>query len=148
MFSAKNGTDGFCISNIRAVAVGGIFFTGDVALPQIVRKAKGIDGVYSEHGLTTYRLNSLRYSSSRDKVLKIDAYCDNTAEMVFTIEDIDVGETYRYSQPVIGGVWQSLVLKSNYFKNVNGTPLAEYSHNVRLCVECDEKYAINNVMWL
>ena len=148
MFSAKNGTDGFCISNIRAVAVGGIFFTGDVALPQIVKKAKGLEGVYSEHGLTTYRLNSLRYTPSRDKVLKIDAYCDNTAEMVFTIEDIDAGDTFRYSQSVIGGVWQSLVLKSKYFKNVNGAPLSEYSHNLRLCIECDEKYAINNVMWL
>ena len=148
MFSAKNGTDGFCISDIRSVATGGIFFTGDVALPQIVQKAKGMAGIYSEHGLTTYRLNSLRYSPSRDKVLKVDVFCDATAEMVFTIEDIDAGETYRYSQSVIGGVWQSLVLKSKLFKNVNGTPLAEYSHNVRMCVWCDEKYAINNLMWL
>ena len=148
MFSAKNGTDGFCISDIRSVAVGGIFFTGDVALPEIVKKAKGIDGIYSEHGLTTYRLNSLRYSPTRDKVLKTDIYCDATAEVVLTIENIDDGETYRYSQTVIGGVWQSLVLKSKLFKNVNGTPLAQYSNNVRLCVECDEKYAINNVMWL
>lgn len=148
MFSAKNGTDGFCISDIRSVAVGGIFFTGDVALPQIVKKAKGIDGIYSEHGLTTYRLNSVRYSPSRDKVLKIDVFCDQTAEIVLMIEDTAAGESYRYSQTVLGGVWQSLVLKSKLFKNENNVALADYSHNVRLCVSCDEKYAINNVMWL
>lgn len=148
MFSAKNGADGFCISDVRPVAVGGIFFTDSVATPQIVTKAKGIEGIYSEHGLTTYRLNSLRYSPSRDKVLKVDVFCDNTAEIVFMIEDTVAHETYRYAQSIIGGVWQSLVLKSKLFKNVNGTPLAEYSHNVRLCVACEEKYAINNVMWL
>lgn len=148
MFSAKNGTDGFCISDNRSVAVGGIFFTGDVALPQIVTKAKGIDGIYSEHGLTTYRLNSARYSPSRDKVLKVDVFCDKTAELVFTIEDSAAGETYRYSQSVLGGVWQSLVLNSKLFKNMNNVPLADFSHNVRFCVSCEEKYAINNVMWL
>ncbi len=148
MFSAKNGVDGFCISDIRSVAIGGIFFTGDVALPQIVTKAKGIAGIYSEHGLTTYRLNSARYSPSRDKVLKVDVFCDNTAEIVFMIEDMADGETYRYAQSVVGGVWQSLVLKSNIFKNVSGAPLADFSHNVKLCIDCEEKYAINNVMWL
>ena len=148
MYSTKNGTDGFSISDTRAVAVGGIFLAGGVDAPQIVKKAKGIEGIYSEHGLTTYRMNSLRYSPSRDKVLKVDVFCDNTAEMVFMIEDNASGETYRYSQSILGGVWQSLVLKSKHFKNVNGTPLAEYSHNVRLCVECNEKYAINNLMWL
>lgn len=148
MFSAKNGVDGFCISDVRSVAVGGIFFTGKVALPQIVKKAKGIEGIYSEHGLTTYRLNSLRYSPSRDKVLKLDVFCDNSAEFTLMIEDTAGGETYRYSQSVLGGVWQSLVIKCKHFKNVNGVPLAEYTHNVRMCVECDEKYAINNVMWL
>ncbi len=148
MFSVKNGVDGFCISDVRSVAVGGIFFTDGVALPQIVMKAKGIEGIYSEHGLTTYRLNSARYSPSRDKVLKVDVFCDNTAEIVFMIEDTADGEIYRYSQSVVGGVWQSLVLKSNLFKNVNGAPLADYSHNVRLCIDCEEKYAINNVMWL
>lgn len=148
MFSAKNGIDGFRISDTRSVAVGGIFFTDDAARPQIVTKAKGIDGVYSEHGLTTYRLNSVRYSPTRDKVLKLDVFCDATAEIVLMIEDMVSGETYRYSQSILGGVWQSLVLNSKLFKNENKVPLADYAHNVRLCISCQEKYAINNVMWL
>ncbi len=68
--------------------------------------------------------------------------------MAFTLEDAVTGEMYRYTQNVIGGVWQSLVLKSKLFKTVNGTPLSDYSHNVRFCVSCEGKYAINNVMWL
>ena len=148
MFSAKNGADGFCISDIRSVATGGIFFTDSVVLPEISEKAKGIKGIYSEHGLTTYRLNSARYAPSRDKVLKVDVFCDSTCEMAFTLEDAVTGEMFRYTQNVIGGVWQSLVLKSKLFKTVNGTPLSDYSHNVRFCVSCEGKYAINNVMWL
>lgn len=148
MFSARNGTEGFCISDTRSVAIGGIFLTDKLALPEIVEKAKGIKGIYSEHGLTTFRLNSARYSPSRDKVLKVDVFCDNNAEIIFTIEDALTGEVYRYSQNVIGGIWQSLVVKSKHFKTINGTPLSDYSHNVRFCVSCEEKYAINNVMWL
>ena len=37
MFSAKEGVDGFCISDVSPVAVGGIFFTDGVALPEIVK---------------------------------------------------------------------------------------------------------------
>lgn len=148
MFSARNGVEGFCISDTRSATIGGVFFTDKVALPQIVEKAKGIKGIYSEHGLTTYRLNSARYSPSRDKVLKVDVFCDTTSEITLTIEDAVTGEVFRYSQSIIGGVWQSLVLKSKLFKTVNGVPLSDYSHNVRFCVSCEEKYAINNVMWL
>ena len=91
----QNGADGFCISDIRSVATGGIFFTDSVVLPEISEKAKGIKGIYSEHGLTTYRLNSARYAPSRDKVLKVDVFCDSTCEMAFTLEDAVTGEMYR-----------------------------------------------------
>lgn len=148
IFSAKSGAEGFGISDIRSVALGGIFFTDGVVRPRIVKKAKDISGIYSEHGLTTYRLNSVRYSPSRDKVLKLDVFCDTTADFTLMIEDRAAGETYRYNQVIVGGVWQSLVLKSKLFKNVNGTPLSDFAQNVRLCVYCDGGYAINNVMWL
>ena len=148
IYTGKNGTDGFYVAEPKALAVGGIFFTDSVMAPQLVKKAKGISGVYSERGLTTYRLNSPRFAPVKDNVLKVDVFCDETAEITFTVEDLSDNETYKYSQSVLGGVWQSLILESKLFKTVNGVQLADYAHNIRFCVSCDGNYAINNVMWL
>ena len=83
-----------------------------------------------------------------DNVLKIDVYCDETDEMTFTIQDFNDGETYKYSQSILGGVWQSLILESKMFKTVNGVPLSDFAHNLRFCITCDGQYAVNNLMWL
>ena len=148
IYSSKNGVDGFYVAEPRTVAVGGIFFTDEVMQPQIVTKTKGIKGIYSERGLTTYRINSPCYSPAKDNVLKVDVFSDETTEITFTIEDDGEGEIYKYTQSILGGVWQSLIIESKLFKTVNGTQLADYEHNLRLCISCDGKYAINNIMWL
>ena len=148
MYTSQNGADGFYIADTRSVAVGGIFFTDSLMTPKVVTKAKGIKGIYSEHGLTTFRLNSPGYAPKGDNVLKVDVFCDETSEITFTLEDSTDGETYKYSQVILGGVWQSLILESKLFKTVNGVQLSDYAHNLRLCINCEEKYAINNLMWL
>ncbi len=148
MYTSKNGTDGFSVADIRSVAVGGIFFTDSLMVPELVSKAKDIKGVYSEYGLTTYRLSSSGYAPSKDNVLKVDVFCDKTAEITFTIVDSADGEIYKYSQNILGGVWQSLILESKLFKTVNGSQLSDYAHNLRFCIFCEGNYAINNLMWL
>lgn len=148
MFTSKNGADGFSVTDIRSCAVGGIFFPENSAMPQIVTKGKGIKGVYSPCGLTTYRINNPRYSPEEGNVLKLDVYCDESSEITFTLEDVSGGETYRYSQSVLGGVWQSIILESKMIKTANGTALAGYTQNLRLSIACGVPYAVNNVMWL
>ncbi|MCM1234055.1 MAG: S9 family peptidase [Ruminococcus flavefaciens] len=148
MYTSKNGTDGVYVAEPRSLAVGGIFFTDSVMMPQIVTKAKGIDGIYSVRGLTTYRLNSPRYAPKKDNLLKIDVFSDETSEITFTIEDAAARETYKYSQSILGGVWQSLIIESKLFKTVNGVQLSDYAHNLRFCITCDGNYAVNNIMWL
>ena len=148
MYTSKNGIDGFSVADICSVAVGGIFFTDSLMVPEIVTKAKDIKGVYSEYGLTTYRLSSSGYAPSKDNVLKLDVFCDETSEITFTIVNSADGEIYKYSQNILGGVWQSLILESKLFKTVNGSQLSDYAHNLRFCISCEGKYAINNLMWL
>lgn len=148
LYTAKNGTAGFYIADPRSLALGGIFFTDNVMTPQIVTKAKGRSGIYSKRGLTTYRMNCPGFAPTNDNVLKIDVYCDETDEMTFTIQDFNDGETYKYSQSILGGVWQSLILESKMFKTVNGVPLSDFAHNLRFCITCDGQYAVNNLMWL
>ena len=148
IFSSRNGADGFYISDPRSIAIGGIFFTDGIMAPQIVTKAKGIKGIYSEQGLTTYRLSSPKYSPKKGNILKLDVFCDETAEITFALVDLDEKETYRYSQSVLGGVWQSLILESKLFKNVNGAQLSDFVHNMKFCISSDGRYAINNILWL
>ena len=78
----------------------------------------------------------------------IDVFCDETSEMTFVIEDSNEKEIYKYSQSILGGVWQSLIIESKLFKTVNGVQLSDYAHNIRFCITCEGNYAINNVMWL
>lgn len=148
IYTNKNGTDGFYVADPHSMSVGGIFFAGDGSAPLMVDKAKGIKGIYSPFGLTTYRMNSPRYSPVKENILMIDVFCDETSEMTFVIEDSNEKEIYKYSQSILGGVWQSLIIESKLFKTVNGVQLSDYAHNIRFCITCEGNYAINNVMWL
>lgn len=148
MYTSKNGIDGFSIADPASQAIGGTFFTDGVMFPQLVTKEKGIKGAYSVCGLTTYRINTPKYSPESGSFLKLDIFCDETAEVTLTLADVSDGEIYKYSQIVLGGVWQSIILESKLFKTVNGVPLSDYVRTLRLCITCEGKYAVNNLMWL
>lgn len=148
IYSSRNGIDGFNIADPSSQAVGGMFFTDSIMVPQIVTKENDIQGIYSVCGLTTFRINNPRFAPEKNSVLKLDVFCDTTAEINITLEDVSDGETYKLSQSVLGGVWQSLILESGLFRTVNGDPLADFARNLRLCISCESEYAVNNVMWL
>ena len=148
IFSSRKETDGFYVSDPKAVAIGGIFFTDNNMVPQIVTKTKGIKGIYSEHGLTSYKMISPKFAPKKDNILKFDVFCDETAEVTITLVDLIEKETYRYSQSILGGVWQSLILESKLFKNSNGVQLSNFNCNLKFCINCDCPYAINNIIWL
>lgn len=148
LYTTKNGLDGFAVADPRSQAIGGMFFTDSIMLPQIVLKTKNISGIYSPCGLTTYRINNPKYSPEISSALKIDIFCDETQEVLFTLEDVENGEMYKYSQSVLGGVWQSIILNSKLFKTVNGNPLSDFVHSLKFCIYCEKEYAVNNLMWL
>ena len=96
----------------------------------------------------TYRLNNPCYSPSDDAILKMDVFCDNPAEVVFTMRDMGGGEKFVAARQIAGGVWQSVLLESKDFKNGQGMHLASFNKKLRFSIVCDEQYAVNNVMWL
>lgn len=148
IYTSKNGIDGFTIADPGAQAVGGMFFTDSIMVPQIVKKEKEINGIYSVCGLTTYRINNPRFAPDKSSVLKLDIFCDNTSEITLTLEDVSDGKIYKLSQSVLGGVWQSLILDSGLFKSSNGESPSDFTGNMRLCINGEGEYAVNNVMWL
>ena len=147
IYTARGGADSLSIAD-RSFALGGIFLTSDAVLPQVVEKADGLKGAYSVCGLMTYRLNNPCYSPSDDAILKMDVFCDNPAEVVFTMRDMDGGEKFVAARQIAGGIWQSVLLESKDFKNGQGMHLASFNKKLRFSIVCDEQYAVNNVMWL
>ena len=143
-----NGSAGFMMAKPKSGALGGIFITDENVLPHMVEKAKGIKGVYSPCGISTYRFASPKFAPLGGSVLSLDAYCDETAKLVLTLTDLISGEEYVYQPEVIGGVWQSLICESSLFKNAGGAPLDVYTPNFKFSVNCEVPYAVNNVIWL
>lgn len=148
LYTGKEGVAGFTIADPSSRAIGGMFFTDSLAEPELVEKENSIKGIYSERGLTTYRFNSPRYAPENGNLLKIDVFCDETADMIFTIVDSESGEIYKFTHNVLGGVWQSVILESKMFKTLAGVPLGDFVHNLKFSVNCEVGFAVNNIMWL
>ncbi len=148
VYTNANGTDGFCIAAPQEHGIGGIFFPDSSSLPVLVTKAKNIKGIYCEGGLTTYRMNTPKYAPVAGSMLSLDVFCDENAEFVITVKELSVQENYVYTANITGGVWQKLILECKNLKSENGMPLAAFTPNMKLTVNCKKKFAINNVMWL
>lgn len=148
MYSDKYGTDGFSVADFKRYSAGGIFLYDETALPQLVVKAKGVKGLYSECGLASNRFTNPRFSPIGGNVLSIDLFCDTTSVFTLTVKDLASGENYVATVPVTGGVWQSTVLESKLFKNAGGVPLNDFTGDLNFELDCPVKYAVNNIMWL
>lgn len=148
LYSSKDGVDCFTIADYSSFAVGGIFLCDNNATPHMVVKDKEISGIYSPCGLATFRGNSDRYAPKNDSVLKFDVITDENGEVKVSFIDVETGDCYMYSVECLGGVWQSELLDYKNFKTAQGTVLASFKKKLKLTIECDIPYAINNVMWL
>lgn len=146
--SGNKAVDAFSIADPFSCAVGGIFLAEEDALPAIVTKAKGVKGVYSPFGLTTFRLCNPQFAASGTSVLSADVFCDEQAELIFTMRDLTGGEDYVCAVNVVGGVWQNAILESKMFKTANGVQLADFLGDMKMSITCRTDFAINNVMWL
>lgn len=148
IYTDKQGTDGFTVSDYGEAAVGGLLLCDDGALPRVVVKAGGICGLYSAGGLTTNRMSNPRFSPAADSVLKLDVFCDGDDTLTLTVMDLENGESYVYTAEIVGGVWQSVIAESKNFKQAGGVPLPDFKGQYKLNIACGGGYAVNNIMWL
>lgn len=148
VYSDKNGTDGFSVSDSKSKAVGGIFLADDTVMPKLVTKARGIAGIYSKLGLTTYRMSNPQYSANSTNLLSIDMYCDTDSKLTLTFRNVSTGEDYVCNVAVVGGVWQSSVFESKSFKTSSGAPMPDFTGDLKFTVTCSADFAVNNIMWL
>lgn len=148
MYTNTDGTAGFCIASPKEKGIGGVFFPDSSKLPSLVTKAKGIKGLYCDGGLSTYRMNTPRYAPLTGSMLSLDVFCDGDAAFTVTVTELSTREDYVYTANLAGGVWQKLVLECKNLKTEGGMPLAAFTPNMKLTVNSEEKFAINNAMWL
>lgn len=147
MYTVDDGDCCFTFTDdFRALC--GVFLTDESMLPSVTAKDKGLKGVYSDCGLTTYRLSSPRYAPASDSILKLDVCSDNDCTLAITMSLVASGEKFTARIAVVGGVWQSLLLKAKHFKNLKGAALPCFSSGMIMRISAKEEYAINNVMWL
>lgn len=128
--------------------ISGVFYPEALELPQLVTKAFGVNGLYSEHGLSTLRMNSPKYQPNENNMLSVDAFCDVSIDLTFIIKDMSTGEEYFNILSVVGGVWQNLILQSTDFKTVNGATLDNFTGAYKFSITCPIGFAVNNIMWL
>lgn len=148
MYTDKNGPDGFSVADAKVNAVGGIFFPNAAVMPQLVTKAKGVRGLYSEYGLTTFRMGNPQFSPNANSLLYMDVFCDETAVVTLTFTELTSGEAYVGTANVVGGVWQGKLFESKNFKTAGGVPLGAFSGELKLTITCPTGYAVNNIIWL
>ena len=148
VYSDKDGTGGFSVAEPDKCATGGMFFANYDLMPAVVDKTKGVKGLYTKYGLTTFRLNNPKYTPSDGNILKMDVICDATANIVLTYFNANTKEEYKEEIYIVGGVWQSIIVERNSFKNSNGTALAEFSSNCKFSITSEVPFAVNNIMWL
>jgi hypothetical protein len=117
-------------------------------MPKLVLKAKNLKGVYSDCGLLTYRMNSPKFAPNRESLLKFDVCPDDDMVLSLAFTDVNSGEKFSLKVNTVGGVWQSIILKSKQFKNNNGKALEDYTGSLNFSISGNCAYAINNVLWL
>ena len=148
LYSSRNGVDCFSPASCKGYAVADTFFVGEEAFPEVIERGDNLRGLYSPCGLTTYRLNNVRFAPAAGSVLSIDAYAERDCRMDLIALSITDGEVYSASVTLVGGVWQNEVIESKLFKNSEGKALGDFSVGLRLTIKCSSEYAVNNVMWL
>ena len=148
LYTNSYGLAGFSLADPEIYTVGGLLITDENGLVKLVEKARGINGLYSPCGLTSFRLNNPVYAPNAGNVLSVDVFCDKSENVNITFTDWETGEEYSAVFSVVGGVWQKIIAESKVFKNANGVSLDTFEKELKLTINSLSPFAINNFIWL
>ncbi len=117
-----------------------------------VRKGPmSIEGVYSEHGLLTFKYNTKKDLPIEGAILMFDAYMEEAG--IFTVKLISdyYGQktTYIANVKLYGGdIWQNVKLDMSRFKTAEGMALKDYSVINAVEFSADGEFLLNNALWV
>lgn len=147
IYASNFGPESFSPENCAKNSVGGVFLNDSETLPQVVNMC-GLDGVYSKCGLKSRRITCPQFMPDKENILKLDICSEKDTEVTVKFTNKSTQEEYANTVTIIGGVWQSLIIKAKSLKNKNGISLANFTECDSLSVNAAVKFALNNLMWL
>lgn len=147
MFTSNFGTECFQAADCTNHSVGDLFLFDKDTTPSII-ELNGLSGVYSSCGLRTTRIQCPQFAPDKDSILKFDVCAEEDMELEVTLKLKSDQEAYRAKLYILGGVWQSQLIKPKTLKNKDGISLLSYTLCESLTVNGDKKFAINNLIWL
>lgn len=147
IYASGFGPESFSPEDCSGHSVGGVFLADGEALPQVVKMC-GLDGVYSECGLRSTRIICRQFKPDAESILKFDICSEEDTEVTVKLTNRFSGEEYVTVTEIIGGVWQSLIIKAKTLKNKSGNSLADFTDCGSVSINARGKYALNNLMWL
>ena len=148
LYANAYGLEGFYLSDTKNYTVGGLLINDENCLTKLVEKARGIKGLYSPCGLTSFRLNNPVYAPNTGNVLSVDVFCDKSENVNIIFTDCETGEEFSAIFSTVGGVWQKIIAESKVFKNANGVSLDTFEKELKLTINSLSPFAINNFIWL
>lgn len=141
------GPESFSPEYCSESSVGGLFLSGNEVMPHVVKMC-GLDGVYSECGLTTKRVLSPQFLPDKESILKFDICSEEDTSVTVKLTTKNVRDEFSAVLNIIGGVWQSLIVEPKMLKNKFGTSLSDFTECESVSVNAEGKFALNNLMWL
>ena len=111
----------------------------------------GINGVFCEWGLVTFKFASQKDRPLEGAILMTDVYAKE--EGTFTVKLIadyfGAKTEYLATFKLLGGdVWQNVKLEMNKFKTAEGMGLKSYEKIDAMEFVCDQEFLINNTLWV
>ena len=151
IYSSSNGVNGFSTVRTREKAIADCFADGSDSEIQLAAGYGGILGITSESGLLSYRVGDAGYSAPDGAMLRFDMYAEEDVAVVITFytdEELKTGYSCRVNIQGKGG-WKNFVLSTDDFKEPEtGASLPSFRKTTCITFQGDEKFVLNNIIWL
>lgn len=121
---------------------------GDICM---IDGGSGVLGVYSPFGLKSYSISNPMFKPDDGSILRLDVSTRIACklEIKVVIKNRNDKTYYTCDLDLCGGnVWQSLLVNSNDLKNDLGAHLCEFNAGSYIIFNCENKFALNNIIWL
>ena len=152
LYSSRNGRDSFTVARFdRGGTMADCFLQNSLPPVNLMEGPCGIEGIASEYGLKSFRINDPRYRPSENALLKFDVYAPETTTMQITVRAEKNGRDILYQCNLfLPGCesWTDHVLSAKDFKTDGNRPLAGLSGAKYISFCAEGRFCINNLLWL
>ncbi len=111
----------------------------------------GIEGVFGEGGLVTFKVNCDKDKPKSDAILMFDAHAKKDANLTvkLTVNYFDNPIEYLANVKVFGGqLWHNFKLPINKFKTAEGRALKSFDSVSAISFVSEDEFLLNNALWV